>query len=194
MEFGDKTHIAVITLSMKNRALDVFLGELTAFTLVGGVSILVGGLIASLAPAFWINAVSGVLFIIFGVLTFLKKNLDEEIEVEKRNSILSAFSLVTLMEHLEAYGDTHRAIQQFRGSLSKDELGNLLITVGEGLKSGRFVISEALPSLKAVVVEPTEPLQVKFLYAWEDGKLEVELEFEWIPTREEDRKEKENIG
>jgi len=89
-----------------------------------------------------------------------------------------------MMEHIEAYGEAHRAIRQFRGSLSRDEVGNLLIGMGEGLRTGRFDVSEVLPSLKAVVVEPTEPLQVKFLYAWEDGNLEIELEFEWSPPIE----------
>lgn len=91
-----------------------------------------------------------------------------------------------VMEHIEAYGEAHRAIRRFRGSLSRDELGDLLIKMGEGLRSGPFDVSEVLPSLEAVVVEPTEPLQVKFLYAWEDGKLEVELEFEWTPRGKED--------
>lgn len=84
-----------------------------------------------------------------------------------------------MMEHIEAYGDAHRAIRQFRGSLSKDETGNLLIKMGEGLRTGLFNVSELLPQLEAEIVEPTDPLEVKFLYAWENGNLEVELEFEW---------------
>jgi len=92
-----------------------------------------------------------------------------------------------LMEHIEAYGETHRAIRRFRGNLSKDDMGSLLIGMGEGLRAGQFDVSEILPSLDAVLVEPTEPLQVKFLYAWEDGNLEVELEFEWTPPDEAEK-------
>jgi putative Ca2+/H+ antiporter (TMEM165/GDT1 family) len=46
MESGDKTHIAVITLSMKNRPLEIIIGALGAFAVVDGASVLVGGLIA----------------------------------------------------------------------------------------------------------------------------------------------------
>jgi len=98
MEFGDKTHIAVITLSMKNRPVDVFVGALAAFALVDGVSVVFGGLLADLLPSFWINVGSGVLFLVFGVLTFIQKEDVGEIKEDKRNAIVSALSLVTLME------------------------------------------------------------------------------------------------
>ena len=98
MEFGDKTHIAVITLSMKNRGVDVFVGALAAFALVDGASVLMGGFIADLLPTYWINVGSGVLFLVFGVLTLLGKEEEEEVVEGKRNAVFSAFSLVTLME------------------------------------------------------------------------------------------------
>jgi len=86
-----------------------------------------------------------------------------------------------LMEHVEAYGEAHRSISKFKGNMTREEVGRLLIAMGEGLKKGRFNVSDVLPELEASLVEPTDPLQVKFLYAWEDGKLEIELEFEWLP-------------
>jgi PadR family transcriptional regulator PadR len=91
-----------------------------------------------------------------------------------------------MMEHIEVYGDAHRAIRQFRGSLSRDEMGTLLIMMGEGLRNGLFDVSELLPLLEAEIVEPTDPLEVKFLYAWENGNLEIELEFEWKPQEKAD--------
>jgi len=87
-----------------------------------------------------------------------------------------------VMEHIEAYGEAHRAIQRFKGDLNREEVGNLLIKMGEGVKKGAFDLSEIIPSLESVVVEPTEPLRFKLLYAWENGKLEIELEFEWVST------------
>jgi putative Ca2+/H+ antiporter (TMEM165/GDT1 family) len=98
MEFGDKTHIAVITLSMKNRPLEVFIGALGAFALVDGASVLVGGLIAGLIPEFWINVISGGLFLLFGVLTLINKEDEEEVKEGGKSGLASAFSLVTLME------------------------------------------------------------------------------------------------
>jgi putative Ca2+/H+ antiporter (TMEM165/GDT1 family) len=98
MEFGDKTHIAVITLSMKNKPLEVFIGALGAFALVDGASVFVGGLIANLIPEFWINVISGGLFLLFGVLTLIKKADEEEVKEGRRSGLASAFSLVTIME------------------------------------------------------------------------------------------------
>ena len=98
MEFGDKTHIAVITLSMKNRPLEVFIGALGAFAVVDGASVLVGGLIADLIPEFWINVISGGLFLLFGVLTLINKEDEEEVKEGGKSGLASAFSLVALME------------------------------------------------------------------------------------------------
>ncbi|UCH57751.1 MAG: TMEM165/GDT1 family protein [Candidatus Bathyarchaeota archaeon] len=98
MEFGDKTHITVITLSMKRRPLLVFAGALGAFAVVDGASVLVGGLIADLIPKFWINVVSGGLFLLFGVLTLLNREEGGEVQEDERGALASAFSLVALME------------------------------------------------------------------------------------------------
>ena len=98
MEFGDKTHIAVITLSMKNKPLEVFIGALGAFAVVDGASVLVGGLIANLIPEFWINVISGGLFLLFGVLTLINKEDEKEVKESSRSGLASAFSLVTIME------------------------------------------------------------------------------------------------
>jgi putative Ca2+/H+ antiporter (TMEM165/GDT1 family) len=98
MEFGDKTHIAVITLSMKNKPLEVFIGALGAFAVVDGASVLVGGLIANLIPEFWINVISGGLFLLFGVLTLINKEDEEEVKEGRRSGLASAFSLVIIME------------------------------------------------------------------------------------------------
>jgi putative Ca2+/H+ antiporter (TMEM165/GDT1 family) len=101
MEFGDKTHIAVITHSIKNRPLTVFTGALGAFALIYGLSVLIGGLIADLIPTTVINIISGSLFLLFGYLTYRENNEDENVDVNRKGALTSAFSLVTLME-LEA--------------------------------------------------------------------------------------------
>jgi putative Ca2+/H+ antiporter (TMEM165/GDT1 family) len=99
MEFGDKTHIAVITLSMKNNPVEVFIGALAAFAVIDGASVWVGGFIAKLVPEFWINVVSGGLFLVFGLLTLFGKDEEEKVVDEgKNNTIFKAFSLVSLME------------------------------------------------------------------------------------------------
>ncbi len=67
-ELGDKTQLAVISLSSKRRSKSVFIGALLAFAVVDGISALAGGAIATFVPAFWVGIGSGSLFIVFGAL------------------------------------------------------------------------------------------------------------------------------
>lgn len=99
MELGDKTQIAVITLSMKARPIEVFAGALAAFAIVDGASVVVGGIVSDLLPAFWVNLASGVIFVAFGILTLVRNDEEEgEVRESRRQAAISAFSLVTLME------------------------------------------------------------------------------------------------
>lgn len=128
MEFGDKTHIAVITLSMKNRVVDVFVGAIIAFALVDGVSILLGDFISNLLPTFWINVGSGALFLLFGILTLAGKEEESEVKNSEKGALISAFSLVTLME----LGDK----TQFTSFVLAAKYGNpLMVFVGIMLAS-----------------------------------------------------------
>ena len=97
-ELGDKTQLAVISLSSKRKSKSVFMGALLAFALVDGVSALAGGAIATLVPALWVGIGAGAAFLLFGVYTiFFEKT--EKPEVEDRSvAVASCFSLVALME------------------------------------------------------------------------------------------------
>ncbi|RLI31615.1 UPF0016 domain-containing protein [Candidatus Bathyarchaeota archaeon] len=98
MELGDKTQLAVIALSMRERSVEVFIGALLAFALVDGVSVAFGGVLSSLLPTFWIKVGSGVLFLLFGALSLLEGEEEQKVRADLRNVVLSSFSLVTLME------------------------------------------------------------------------------------------------
>lgn len=97
-ELGDKTQLAVISLSSKRKSKTVFIGALLAFALVDGVSALVGGAIATLIPAFWIGIGAGVVFIMFAVYTLFFEKAEKP-DVEQRPlALASSFSLIALME------------------------------------------------------------------------------------------------
>ncbi len=97
-ELGDKTQLAVISLSSKRKSKSVFIGALLAFAVVDGVSALVGGAIAAVIPAFWIGIGAGIAFIVFAVYTLVLEK-DEKPEVNNRPlAVASTFSLVALME------------------------------------------------------------------------------------------------
>jgi len=98
-ELGDKTQIAVITLSSRFKSLSVFLGAMLAFLLVTGIAVAFGDVLTIILPAFWIRIVAAAIFLIFGVYTVFSKQNDTQVEKRKtRNAVFSSFSLITLME------------------------------------------------------------------------------------------------
>ncbi len=67
-EFGDKTQVAVITLTASTAApLAVFFGSLAAFIAVTAIGLLVGVTLLRHLPERWVKIGSGALFIAFGI-------------------------------------------------------------------------------------------------------------------------------
>ncbi len=97
-EFGDKTQIAVISLSAKHRPRAVFFGSLLAFAAVDGASALLGGAIAPFISQFWIGLVAGISFLAFGIYTLFSKE-DSVVKIKERSSVIStSFFLIAIME------------------------------------------------------------------------------------------------
>jgi putative Ca2+/H+ antiporter (TMEM165/GDT1 family) len=97
-EFGDKTQIAVINLSAEYRSRSVFIGALLAFALVVGISASVGGAIAPFIPAFWINLVGGISFLIFGVYTLFSRR-ERIVEIKEHSkAVTTSFLLIAVAE------------------------------------------------------------------------------------------------
>lgn len=102
-ELGDKTQLAVISLSSNYRASHVFAGAMLAFLAVDGVSLAIGGTLLALLPIRLVLITSGVVFIIFGVLPWLTRDKNETknapaLRKNKSFPLLACFSLVSLME------------------------------------------------------------------------------------------------
>lgn len=100
-EFGDKTQIAVISMSVKiNNHFKLFVSVFLAFLLVDGLAIYFADLISNLIPLFWIKLISGILFIIFGLHGFfyLDKKEAKENSFFHKNPFISSFLLITFAE------------------------------------------------------------------------------------------------
>jgi len=102
-ELGDKTQIAVITLSSRFKALTVFIGAMLAFLVTTGIAVAIGDALTLVLPTFWIRIAAAILFLAFGVYTIisvmLKKDETElKTKREARNGVFSSFSMVVLME------------------------------------------------------------------------------------------------
>jgi len=102
-ELGDKTQIAVITLSCKFKMLSVFTGAMLAFLVTTGVAVAVGDALTLVLPTFWIRIAAALIFLVFGVYTIIsirlrKKEAECKTKEEARNGVFSSFSMIVLME------------------------------------------------------------------------------------------------
>ena len=90
---------------------------------------------------------------------------------------------IKMMEVLEKYREMHEAIYRYkRNDTNRSELSKLLIDLGNGLKNDDGIeVSRIFPSKEGVVISPSEPISLKFLYAKENHKLEIHIELEWVP-------------
>jgi putative Ca2+/H+ antiporter (TMEM165/GDT1 family) len=98
-EVGDKTQIAVFTLSSKYRErTQILVGVFCAFFIVDGLAVLFGEAILSLIPILYIKIISGAIFLILGILSILSKE-EENTKTMKEKAIVSmAFSLIFFSE------------------------------------------------------------------------------------------------
>ncbi|HSA35993.1 MAG TPA: TMEM165/GDT1 family protein [Methanomassiliicoccales archaeon] len=100
-ELGDKTMIAVITLSSKYPKRTVFLGSFLALVAVTAVGVVIGEVLFQFVPSWIVGLAAGVVFIIFGVVTLVRKEEEEEEVVKDKGrwgGFVAAFGFVALME------------------------------------------------------------------------------------------------
>jgi PadR family transcriptional regulator PadR len=89
-----------------------------------------------------------------------------------------------MTEILEDYRETHESIFRHKSEFDKLELSKFLTELGEALRGKTIDITKMLPvsgKIKGIQITPTSPIAMKFLYAKENHKLEIHMEFEWIP-------------
>lgn len=96
-ELGDKTQIAILTLSARYGFLPVFLGSVVAFVVLNGLAVTAGALLSRVIPEEVIRYLSGAVFIVFGLLSF-RPEKEKEKETKARNPFLATLLVVALME------------------------------------------------------------------------------------------------
>ena len=85
------------------------------------------------------------------------------------------------MELLERYREVHESIFRHKGKFSIRDMAVILKEIGESLDRGSIDIPKILSVEGDVLIAPTEPLFLRFMYAKENHKLEIHMEIEWIP-------------
>ena len=100
-ELGDKTQLAILLSASKTeRHLHLFLGTILAFLIVDGIAILAGEWITNIAPGGLIKMLSGVVFIIFGLVILIFRNRREETKSKYyfENPFYSGFIMIFASE------------------------------------------------------------------------------------------------
>ena len=100
-EMGDKTQLSILLLSSRTQEYArLVLGVMLAFLLADGLAILVGSYIDAVVPVTTVKALSGLVFILFGILILKEKGEEEESEqsLSARGAFLSGFSMIFLSE------------------------------------------------------------------------------------------------
>ena len=98
-ELGDKTQIAVITLSSRFKAFSVFSGAMLAFLVTTGIAVAIGDALTLVLPLLWLRVTAAAIFLIFGFYTIISRKSETQVKTKNaRNAVFSSFSLITLME------------------------------------------------------------------------------------------------
>jgi len=98
-ELGDKTQICTVMLSSKSSAFSIFLGAMSAFFIVNGLSVLLGRELLNFLPQVIISLVAGLIFIFFGLISLLHKNRETIFRnTNIKSSFIKTFLLISLME------------------------------------------------------------------------------------------------
>jgi putative Ca2+/H+ antiporter (TMEM165/GDT1 family) len=98
-ELGDKTQISILLLSSKtNKHMQILIGVTLAFLIVDGIAIAAGSWITTIIPIKYLKIISGIIFVIFGILMLLHKKEEDEKNKKFNTPFITAFFLILLTE------------------------------------------------------------------------------------------------
>lgn len=97
-EIGDKTQLAILTLSARYGALPVFLGAALAFVLLNALAVTAGVLIASYVPEAVVRFVAAGFFVLFGILSLRPEEPEQEEDRPPGRPFLTSLAMVALLE------------------------------------------------------------------------------------------------
>ncbi|MDD4650948.1 MAG: TMEM165/GDT1 family protein [Methanothrix sp.] len=124
-EMGDKTQLSILLLSSKTQEyFRLLLGVMLAFLLADGIAILLGSWVTSVIPVDLVKIVSGLVFILFGLL-ILKGDRDDDTEesnLSARRAFASGFTMIFLSE----WGDK----TQIASALFATEYDPIMVFIG----------------------------------------------------------------
>lgn len=100
-EMGDKTQLIAIALSTRYSRTHVFAGLMAAFLVLTALAVGVGEVVVAFIGPEVIGIIAGLLFILFGVITIMMDEDDDNSYVKKsgaHSAFITTFSLIALAE------------------------------------------------------------------------------------------------
>lgn len=98
-ELGDKTQLSVLLLASRTKNhIKLFVGVMMGFLVVDGAAVLIGSSVAELLPISVLKPLSGIIFVIFGILMLRQKDESSESQAYSKNPLLSGFTMILLAE------------------------------------------------------------------------------------------------
>jgi putative Ca2+/H+ antiporter (TMEM165/GDT1 family) len=76
----------------------LLLGVLLAFLIVDGIAIAAGSWVTSIIPLQIVKIISGIMFIVFGIVMLIRKEKEVEVKKSYNNAFISGFFLILLAE------------------------------------------------------------------------------------------------
>jgi len=132
-EMGDKTQLSILLLASRTRDYaQLLIGVMLAFLLADGFAILVGSWATNVIPASLVQIVSGLVFLLFGILIFREGGEEEEpASLSSRSTFISGFSMIFLSE----WGDK----TQIASALFATEYNPQMVLIG--VMAALFILS-----------------------------------------------------
>ncbi len=97
-ELGDKTQIVIFCLASKTKKyLPLLAGVILAFIIADGLAVLLGDYITNIVPIKYIKILSGLIFIVFGIIALIN-NKEDETKCDLKTPFLSGFGMVLISE------------------------------------------------------------------------------------------------
>ena len=98
-EFGDKTQILVLLMASKiDKRLHFLTGVMLAFLITDGIAILIGVWVTDVIPIEYLKIISGIIFIIFGIIILISKEEDIKNKYYNKNPFMLGFVIIMISE------------------------------------------------------------------------------------------------
>ncbi|MGQ9781214.1 MAG: TMEM165/GDT1 family protein [Nitrososphaeria archaeon] len=98
-EIGDKTQLCTLALSIRyRRTYSLVLGAGLGFLVVDSLAVAVGVMLLDVVPLYALKILAGVVFVLFGVYFFLKREEDYCLTNNSRSPFISSFILICTTE------------------------------------------------------------------------------------------------